>query len=106
MFPSCQRGRRPIWLGATPDGALCFDARAGVAAKVVAQTTQPTPLESARALPEEVLAQARDVIQGSARNVVRQPRASTPGQEPQPEDWEEEPPQPQAPPEPQQRRGN
>ena len=70
MFPSCQRGRRPIWLGATPDGSLCFDARAGAAAKVVAQTTQPTPLESARALPEEVLAQARDVIQGSARNVA------------------------------------
>ena len=52
------------------DGSLCFDARAGAAAKVVAQTTQPTPLESARALPEEVLAQARDVIQGSARNVA------------------------------------
>ena len=91
-----------VWIGAMWVTMEGMDARAGVAAKVLAQTTQPTPLESARALPEEVLVQARDVIQGSARNVVRQPRASTPGQGPQLEDWEEEPPQPQAPPEPQQ----
>ena len=78
------------------------EEHSAIYAKVVAQTTVPANLPSLRALPEEVLAQARDVIQGSVRNVVRQPRASTPGQEPQLEDWEEEPPQPQAPPEPQQ----
>ena len=54
-------------------------------AKVVAETTRPSPLESATWPSEEHVAGARDVVQSSA-----QPRASTPGQVPQPEDGEEE----------------